>query len=114
MTWALIATRIFVQIPLMVRLSIPPLTGRQNFRDYFPLVPLLVRLLGNFPCYLLLLCIMVEDSRAVLGAGIWPLAVRGRGIVHFVEEFEELSVGDFGGVVGYLESFCVCGALSSA
>ena len=51
---------------------------------------------------------MVEDSGAVLGTGFWALTVRGCGVMHSVEEFEELAVGYLGWVVGYLEGFCVC------
>ncbi len=50
---------------------------------------------------------MVENAGSVLGTGVWSLAIRGCGVVHAVEEFKELAVGDLGWVVGYLEGFCI-------
>lgn len=61
MAWAFIAIDIDLQVSLMVILSIPPLTRRQDLGDDFPLPPLLVRLLGHLARDLLLLRVVVED-----------------------------------------------------
>ena len=92
----------------MVIFRVPPLARRQDLRDHLPLPPLLADQLRHLPRYALLLRVVVEDAAAVLGAGVRPLAVGGRGVVHPVEEFEELSVGDLVWVEGYLEGFGVC------
>lgn len=86
----------------MICLCIPPLARGQDLRDDLTLPPLLVDELGNFTGNLLLLCVVVEDAGAVLRAGVWALAVRGCGVMHLVEEFEELAVGDLRRVICYL------------
>lgn len=91
----------------MILLCIPPLSCRQNLRHDAALPPLVVDLLGDVACLLLLLGIVEEDGGAVLRACVGPLAVRGGGVVHLVEEFEEGAVGYFCGVVDYLEGFGV-------
>jgi hypothetical protein len=91
----------------VIRLRIPPFTSGQNLRNNLPLPPLLIRQFRNLPRYLLLLGIMVEDAGAVLRADVWTLAVRSGGVVHFVEEFEELAVGYLRGVVDDLKGFGV-------
>lgn len=78
-------------------------------RDAPALPPLLLRAVRHIPRNLLLLGVVREDRAAVLGAGVSALAVRGRRVVHFVEELEETGVGDEGGVEGYLQGFGVCG-----
>lgn len=96
------------QILLMIGLSIPPFARWQNLRNNLPLPPFFIHQFGNLLRDTLLLRIMVEDARAVLGARIWTLAVRGCGIMHLVEEFEELSVSDFRWVVCDLQGFGIC------
>lgn len=109
MTWALVSARVIVQVQLMILLCIPPLSRRQDLSHNAALPPLVVDLLGNLSRLLLLLGIVVEDCGAVLRAGVGPLAVGGGGVVHFVEEFEEGTVGYFLGVVDDLEGFGICG-----
>lgn len=92
----------------MVLLRIPPLPRWQDLRRNTTLPPLLVHLVGNIARNLLLLGVVVENGRAVLGTNIGSLAVLGGGIVHLVEELEEGAIGDFFGVVDYLQSFGVC------
>lgn len=113
MAWALIATWVHIQILLVVRLSIPPLSRGQDLCGNATLPPLLVDLLCDLLGNLLLLIVVVEDSAAILGADIRALPVLGRGIVHLVEEFEERAVFDLGGVVYYLEGFGVYGGVST-
>ena len=94
----------------MILLRIPPLARLQNLRRYLPLPlpPLLAHLLRHSFRLNLLLGRVREDGAAVLGARIHALAVRRRGVVHLVEEFEEGAVGEGGGVEGHLEGFGVC------
>ena len=95
----------------MVLLSIPPLSGLQDLGDDAALPPLLVDFLRHFLGDGFLLVVVVEDAGAVLGAAVWTLRVEGCGVVHAVEEFEELAVGDLGWVVVELDGFGVCGLL---
>jgi len=56
---------------------------------------------------------MIKNYRAILGAGVWSLAVRGGRVVDFPEKFEKFLVGDFCGVVDDLDGFgvsCFVGA----
>lgn len=93
----------------MILLGIPPLRQRDNLRrNRLILIPLLGHLLGNILRDPLLFLAVREDSTAILRAHVGALLVHGRGVVHAVEEFEELAVGDDGGVEGYLEGFGVC------
>lgn len=95
-----------MQIQLMIILRIPPLPGLQDLRRNRALLPPLpLHLLRHALRLRLLLRGVVEDGAAVLGAGVHALAVRGGGVVHFVEEFEEGGVGEGGGVEGHLEGF---------
>jgi hypothetical protein len=48
------------------------------------------------------------DGGAVLWAGVWALLVERRGVVHAVEELDELAVCDLGWVEDELGSFSVC------
>ena len=99
-----------MQIQLMIILRIPPLPGLQDLRRNRALLPPLpLHLLRHALRLRLLLRGVVEDGAAVLGAGVHALAVRGGGVVHFVEEFEEGGVGEGGGVEGHLEGFGICG-----
>ena len=99
-----------MQIQLMVILRVPPLPRLQNLRRDRPLLPpLLLHLLRHALRLRLLLRRMIEDGAAVLGSGIHALAVRGGGVVHFVEEFEEGGVGEGGGVEGHLEGLGIYG-----
>jgi len=92
-TGTFIASNIVLQIFLMIILGIPPLTRRQDLRNNLPLPPLLIRLSRHIPRDSLLLRIMIENPRSILRTSIWTLAVRGRGVVHLVEEFEQLAIG---------------------
>ena len=99
-----------MQIQLMIILRVPPLPGLQDLRrDRALLPPLPLHLLRHALRLRLLLRGVVEDGAAVLGAGVHALAVRGGGVVHLVEEFEEGGVGEGGGVEGHLEGFGICG-----
>lgn len=108
MAGALVATGVFVQILLVVVLGVPPLAGRQDLRHDLALPPLLVDLGRDLLGDLGLLVVVREDARAVLRSVVRPLAVRGGGVVHAVEELEELLVGDLGRVVDDLCRFGVC------
>ena len=107
MARALIPPRIPIQVLLVISLGIPPLARRQHLRGNSPLPPLLIHLLSYFLRNLLLLGVVVENRAAVLRTHIGALAVRGGGVVHLVEEFEERAVLDLGGVVDHLECFGV-------
>nr|WVD56316.1 methioninesulfoxide reductase [Botrytis cinerea] len=75
MTWAFIATWIIIQILLMIRFRIPPLSCLQNFCDYTPFPPFLIDLLSNFPRFFFLFFIVVKDSRSILSASVWTLLI---------------------------------------
>lgn len=111
----LIPPGIIMQIQLMIILRIPPPARLQNLRRNGPLLlpPLLLGLAGHEFGLGFLLGGVVEDGAAVLGSGVHALAVRGGGVVHFVEEFEEGGVGEGGGVEGHLEGFGVLGVWSA-
>ena len=103
-----IATRILVQIQLMIRLGIIPLLQRQHLRRHLARTPpLALHLLRHGPRNSLLLFVLVEDGAAILRACVAALAVLGRGVMHLIEEFEESAVGDFGRVKRDLEGFGV-------
>ena len=86
----ILPSRVLVQIQLMIGLCIPPLSCLQNLRrDLTLLPPLRLYLLRHLLGRLLLFWRVVEDTAAVLSSRVHALAVFGRGIVHFVEEFEE-------------------------
>src|SRR5258708_21785014 len=108
MTRAFIPSWIVVKVLLMIRLRIPPLPRRQNLRYNLPLPPLLIHLLRDLSCDPFLFRIMVENTRSILRTSIWTLTVGRCGIVHLVEEFEELAVCYLLWIVGYLECFGVC------
>lgn len=107
MARAFIPTGVIIKIQLVVLLGIPPLARRQDLGDDRVLPPLLVGLLGDFLGDALLLVRVVEDAAAVLRAGVRALAVRGRGVVHFVEVGDDGGVGEFGGVEDDLAGFGV-------
>lgn len=95
-----------MQIQLMIILRIPPPARLQNLRRDLPVLkPLFLRRLRDLHRLGFLLGRVVEDGAAVLRAGVHTLAVLGRGVVHAVEELQEVGVGDAGGVEGYLEGF---------
>ena len=105
----LIPPRVIMQIQLMIILRIPPSPRLQDLRrDLLVLEPLLLRRLRNPLCIGFLLRRMIEDSTPVLRASVHALPVLGGGVMHSVEELEEVGVGDEGGVKGYLEGFRVC------
>lgn len=86
----------------MILLRIPPLSRRHNLRRNGLLVPFLGHFIGYLMRDLGLFLVVRKDCAAVLGSDVWSLPVLGGGVVHAVEEFEELAVGDDGGVEGYL------------
>lgn len=90
---------------LVINLRIPPLSCGQNFCNNLSLPPLLVYKFGNLFRNALLFWVMVENSWSVLRSSIWALAVWCGGIVHLVEELEELFVCNLFFVVCNLESF---------
>lgn len=108
MTRTLVSARVIIQIQLMVLLSVPPLPCGQNLRDNATLPPLLVYLLCDFSRLLLLFFIVVEDCRSILRSSVRTLSVRGGGVMHFVEEFDEGAIFDLFRVVDDLESLGVC------
>ena len=110
----LIARRVLIQIQLVVLLSIPPLSRLQDLCRDRLLIPFLADLVRDLMRDLVLLLTVREDSAAVLGAHVRALTVLGCGVVHAVEEFEELAVADYGGIKGYLEGFGVWGSWISA
>ena len=104
----LIARWVLIQIQLVVLFSIPPLTSLNDLRRNWFLVPFLADLICDIAGDLVLLFAVRENGAAVLGANIRSLSVLGRGVVHAVEKFEELTVGDESRVEGYLQSFGIC------
>lgn len=108
---ALITIRVLVQILLMISLRIEPLARRDNLgHNKLALVMLLLDFSSDPFGNLLLLGGMVKDGRAVLGADVGALGVEGGGVVHPVEEFDQVGVVDLviRGVVD-LECLCVLG-----
>lgn len=89
----------------MVLLCTPPLTRRHDLSRDRHLIPLIANLLSDLLSNLLLFGTMCENNAAVLCADISALAVQSRGVVHAVEEFEELAVGDDGRVIGDFKGF---------
>ena len=109
MRWTLVSARVIMQIQLMIVLCVPPSPRLEYFRrDSLTLPPLFLRFVRNLLRLRFLLRSMIEDGGAVLRASVHALAVLGRRIVHFVEEFEEGCVLNFGGVEDYLERFGIC------
>lgn len=92
----------------MVILRIPPLTSWYNLRGNRLLEPFLADLLSDLLSNFLLLRAVRVDRTAVLGTHVWALSVQRCGVVHAVEELEELAVAHKGGVKGDLESFGIC------
>ena len=104
----LIATRVVMQIQLMIILGIPPSTRLKDLGcDRPALPPLLLRSLCNLLRLRFLLGVMVEDGRTVLGTTIHALPILSCRIMHFVEEFEEGGILDFFGIEDYLKRFGV-------
>ena len=101
----------------MVRLGIPPVShshGRNLGRDLLATgPPLLLDPLGHVAGDARLVVVMVVDAAAVLGADVGALAVRGGGVVHLVEELEQLAVGDLCGVECYLQCFRICSDINN-
>ena len=93
---------------LVIVFSVPPLPGGEDLRNDLPLPPLLISQLCDFLCDFLLIIVMIKYSGAILRAGIWALSVGCCGVVHFVEELQELAIGNLLGIIGHLKSFCVC------
>lgn len=99
LAWTLIATWILVQIKLMIGFRVPPFSGRQDLGGNLAVLPpLLLHFLCDVFCDFLLLGVVIEDGAAVLGSNVWTLPVQSSRIVHLVEEFDELAVGDLLGI----------------
>lgn len=92
----------------MVFLGIPPLTSRNDLSGKRRLVPLLADLFRDILRDLVLLLSMCENRTAVLCADVRTLPVFCCGVVHAVEEFEELAVGHNRGIKGHLKGFGIC------
>lgn len=105
---ALIPRRVLLKIQLVILLGRPPLSRGRNLGDDLAAPPLGVCLFGDFAGDCLLLGGVEVDCGAVLGAGVRALGVEGRGVVHAVEELEELAVGDLGWVEDELGGLGVC------
>lgn len=105
---ALIPRRVLLEIQLVILLGRPPLSRGRNLGDDLAAPPLGVCLFGDFAGDCLLLGRVEVDGGAVLGAGVRALGVEGRGVVHAVEELEELAVGDLGWVEDELCGLGVC------
>lgn len=99
MARAFISGGVLVEIQLVVLFRIPPRLGGQDLGDDLAVPPLLIGLLGDLVRDRFLLGRMIKDPAAVLGPSVGTLLVRGGGVVHPVEELEQLGVGNFGGVV---------------
>lgn len=108
MARALIPIGVPLQVQLVVLLGGPPLAGGRNLGDNLALPPLGVCLFGDFAGDALLLVVVEVDGGAVLRAGVGSLAVEGCGVVHAVEELDELAVGDLGWVEDELCGLGVC------
>lgn len=94
MTWALVAGWVVLQIQLVILLSSPPLASRDDVGNNAAFPPLVVGFGGDFAGNGLLLCVMEVDSRAVLRTPVGTLGVQRGGIMHLIEELDELTVGD--------------------
>lgn len=105
-TRALIPIGVPLQVQLVVLLGGPPLAGGRNLGDNLALPPLGVCPFGDVAGDALLLVVVEVDCGAVLRAGVGALAVEGCGVVHAVEELDELAVGDLGWVE---DDFCGLG-----
>lgn len=108
MTGALITTGVVLEVQLVILLSGPPLAGGRDLGDDASLPPLGIGFCRDVARNLLLLGVVEVDGGAVLGASVGALGVEGRGVVHGVEELEELCVRDLGGVKDDLSSLSVC------
>ena len=92
----LIATRVIMQIQLMVILCIPPSTRLKDLGTDRPtLPPLFLRSFCNLLGLRFLLRVVVEDGRTVLSATIHALPILGCRIMHLVEELEEGGILNF-------------------
>lgn len=107
MCLALIPKRVLVQIQLMIVLRVPPLPSLYDLGRDLAVIPLLIDLGCDLTRNFLLLSVVVKDARAVLRAAVVALAVECCGVVHPVEELEDLGVAQFRRVVGDLCSFGV-------
>lgn len=91
---------------LVIGFCVPPFPCGNDLGGNLPVLP---PLLLHFLCDILrdplLLFIMEEDGATILGSYIWALPVGSCGIVHLVEELDELTVGNFLGIEDDLECF---------
>lgn len=90
----------------MIILGIPPPARLQNLRrDLATLKPLLLRQIGSLLGLGFLLRSVVEDRGPVLRARVHALAILGGGVMHLVEELQQVGVRDEGRVECHLEGF---------
>ena len=92
----------------MVLLGIPPLASGQDLRHYCAFPPLLVDLFRYLPSNLFLFGIMEENGTPVLRTSVGSLLIYCGGIVHPVEELDQLSVSDLGRVEDNLGGLSIC------
>lgn len=105
---ALVAEGVLVKVELVVLLGVPPLASLHDLGGDLAIVPLLVDLGGDLLSNALLLGVVVEDARAVLGAGVVALTVESGRVVHAVEELEQLLVAESVGIVDQLGGLRIC------
>ena len=92
----MIAKRLFLQIILMVILSIIPLRRRPNLsRDRLSFIPLLPDLLLDLFRNPLLILILVENRTPILRPRVGALSIQRRRIVHAEEILDHLSIAHF-------------------
>lgn len=107
MARAFVASRVVLKVKLVVLLSRPPLSSRGDLCDNLAIVPLGVGLCRDVARNGLLLGGVEVDGGAVLRASIGTLGVESGGVVHAVEELEQLTVRDLVGVEDDLSSFSI-------
>lgn len=95
MRGALVSMWVLDEIFLMVLFGVKPIASRDNLCDnFFSFEVQLLNLCGDLSRSLLLLWRVCKDCRAVLCASVRALAVEGRGVVHAVEELDQVGVLD--------------------
>src|SRR4051794_3820949 len=92
-----VATRVFLQIILMLRLGLPERTSGYDLRHHFPGpqsggVDVGDGVLGNR----LLLIRRVKDGRPITRTDVVALTVLGRWIMHLEKELEQVTVRGLG------------------
>lgn len=108
--WAHVPGRVLLQVQLMVCLSSPPLplTWRVKLCGDGSLPPPPSHLVRYALCDLQLFVIMSKHGTSVLSASVSALSVLGGWVMHGVEEFDKLLVGDDGRVIYHLDGLGIC------